>query len=222
MTPTEISNLALSQLPAGAITSLDESSLQARECKRWYQQVLAELLQKAHWRFARKVATPALIDITDRPGRWAYSYAMPADLALVLGVYDDSVSLLTPYDFIGSTIYSNVIAAKIEYISTADFNALHTALFRSALIASLAVPICMPIIKSSKRQKELAEAAEIAVQRAQEANQNENKLTYMNHMPDVLAERMGMTGLEGIVFPGPEVNYPDFDPVGTFESELDT
>lgn len=222
MTPTEISNLALSQLPAGSITSLDEASIMARECKRWYAQVLGELLQKGPWRFARVIGTPALEVTNDRLALWAYRYTLPADVAMVLNVSDESAALPAPYDFVGRSLYTNMLAAKVEYVSTADYNTLHTALFRSALIASLAVPISMPIIKSSKRQRELSEAAEIAVQRAQAANLNEGRLTYMDHTPDVVAARMGLTGLENIVFPGPETNYPDFDPVGTFESELDT
>lgn len=221
MTPTQISNLALSQLPAGSITSLDEDSLQARACRQWYNQVLTDLLERGPWRFSRKLVALAGLDSSDRAARWLYRYARPVDLAIVLRVYDENVSAPQEYDYIGEHIYTNVLAPRIEYVSTTG-SPLYTALFRSALIAALAVPICAPITKNYKRQAQLAENAEIAVQRAQAANINEGRPTYGDFMPEVLAARMGLTGLDQVLFPGPEAVYPDFDPVGVFDSELDT
>jgi hypothetical protein len=221
MTPTQISNLALSQLPAGSIISLDEDSLQARACRQWYTQVLTDLLERGPWRFSRKLVALAGLDSSDRTPRWLYRYARPVDLSIVLRVYDENVSAQQDYDYIGEFIYTNVLAPKIEYVSTTG-SPFFTALFRSALIAALAVPICIPITKNYKRQDQLAQAANIALQRAQAANINEGQPTYGNFVPDVLAARMGLTGLEQLVFESPEAVYPDFDPVGVFDSELDT
>lgn len=221
MTPTQISNLALSQLPAGSITGLDEDSLQARACRQWYNQVLTDLLERGPWRFSRKLVALAGLDNSDRTARWLYRYARPVDLAIVLRVYDENVSAQQDYDYIGEYIYTNVLAPKIEYVSTTG-SPLYTALFRSALIAALAVPISIPITKNYKRQDQLAQVAEIALQRAQAANVNEGQPTYGNFVPEVLAARTGLTGLEQAVFGGPETVYPDFDPVGVFDSELDT
>lgn len=220
MTPTQISNLALSQLPAGAITNLDEASVQARACKLWYNQIVESLLERGPWRFSRKLVALAGLEDSNRSVSWLYRYARPSDVALVLSVYDENVSARQDYDYIGGHIYTNVLAPKIEYVSTAG-DAVHTALFRDALIAGLAAVICMPVTKSTKRQRELADTAEVALQRAQAANHNDAQPTYGDYIPDTIKARMGLTGLEKLVFPGPEAVYPDFDPVGTFESELD-
>lgn len=218
MTPTQISNKALSQLPAASITSLDEASVQARACKEWFQQTLDLIVEKGPWRFARTVVALSGLDDSDRP-KWLYRYARPAQLAMILRVYDENLSE-QDYEFIGEFIYTNVLTAKVEYVSKTESSTKQTAHFRDALIWQLSANICMPITKNARRHKELLQIAEAMLERAQAFNHNENRITYADHIPEVLAGRMGLTGLENYKFPGPEEVYPDFDPVERFEDEL--
>jgi hypothetical protein len=220
MTPTEISNLALSQLPAGPIVGLDENSVAARECKRWYRHVLETLLQQGPWRFSRRLAALAGLDDSDREPYWLYRYAAPADMSFVLCVYDETMSLKVDYDYVGAYVYTNDLAPQIEYISRNDPVAQAGALFRSALIAALAAPICMPVIKSPKRQRELSDAAESALQRAQAFNHNEADNRYGDFIPAAILARAGASW-EHLRFPGPEAVYPDFNPLGVYEEALD-
>lgn len=220
MTPTEISNLALSQLPAGPIVNLDENSVQARECKRWYRQTLETLLQQGPWRFSRRLAALAGLDDSDRGPYWLYRYAAPADLSFVLSVYDETMTTTVDYDYVGAYVYTNDLAPQIEYISRNDPIAQAGALFRSALIAALAVPVSMPVIKSAKRQRELSDAAESALQRAQAFNHNEADNRYGNFVPEAVRARAGGTW-EHLRFQGPEAAYPDFNPLAIYEEALD-
>lgn len=220
MTPTQISNLALSQIASGPITSFDESSLPARTCKLWYQQVLEELLEKGPWRFSLKRVALAELPGNDRSSRWLYAYAAPADALLVLKVLDATGYGSQQYDYAGAILYTNAPEAIIEYVPNGGTNLRTTAHFRAALIAQLAARVAMPITKNRKLAVDLQQAAETATARAQAANLNETEQTYGDFIPEVLKARIGES-YDNRVLEGPEAVYPDFDPVGTFESELD-
>lgn len=219
-TSTKISNMALSRLPAGSIVNLDEDSVQARACKMHYQQTLDHLLEMGEWRFARKTVALALQDTNDRDARWLYRYAAPADMALIVKLWDENLSLPEGYEFIGGSLYCNVLTAKLDYVVKSESAAPYTAMFITALVAALAVAVCVPITKSYKREDQLIAQAEQALQRALAANANANSQTYGNFVPETLRERMGLTGLEQLRFPGPEAVYPDFDPLAIYEEAL--
>jgi len=218
MTATLICNLALSQVPAAGIVNLDEASVQARYCKLWYPQVVSELLTKSTWRFSTVRVALAAIE-TDRMGEWVYAYSIPSNMALPIRVLDAGGGTLA-HEYTGTTIYAGGPDAILEYVTTADMTSSYDGLFRAALLALLASRLCMPITKNQKRELVLAQAAEIAIQRAVAFNINLGQPQYMNHTPDTLAARNGDIPLRR-VYEGPEATYPDFDPVGTFESELD-
>jgi hypothetical protein len=220
MTPTQISNLALDAVPAGRIVSLTEASLSAKTCSMHYAQVLGEILEMGPWRFSIRREALAELPANDREGQWLYAYAMPTGMAFPIQVMDSLGSCSVGYEFSGVLLYSNEPDATVEYVTTADMAGAHTALFRAALIARLAARICLPITKDLKRAQFLANAAEVAGERAQAANHNQRNNTYGNHVPDILRERMGLT-FDDRRLPGPEAVYPDFDPVQTFEDSLD-
>lgn len=220
MSVTNICNLALSQVPAGAITSIDEQNLVGRTCKLWYPQVLAVLMAKGSWQFATRRAALATID-SDRLGEWLYAFTPPVSMAFPLQVNDANGSGPLPHEFTGSVIYSNFPDVLLDYITGADQEATADGLFRDAFIALLAARLVVPITKNFRREAELIKASEVAIDRAVAFNANLNPATYMNHVPDVVLARQGILPEQNLgQLPGPEATYPDFDPVGTFESEL--
>lgn len=212
--------MALSRLPAAQIVSLDEDSVQARYCKLHYQQTLEHLLEMGEWRFARRVVSLALQETNDREARWLYRYAAPADMALIVKLYDEQISMAESYEFIGGSLYCNVLSAKLDYVTKGATDAPYTAMFITALVAAVAVPICVPITKNYRREEALMEIAEVALQRAMAANANANEQTYGNFVPESLRARSGLTGLEQLRFPGPEAVYPDFDPLAIYQEAL--
>ncbi|WP_461521167.1 hypothetical protein [Porticoccus sp.] len=72
-----ICNQALSHLRAGGINSLDETSLQAQQCKLKYPLLRDMLLKQNDWSFAKKLVPLSLTtkDVFD----WVYAYNYPSD-----------------------------------------------------------------------------------------------------------------------------------------------
>tara|TARA_R110000787_G_C13443394_1_gene446756 strand:- start:36958 stop:37608 length:651 start_codon:yes stop_codon:yes gene_type:complete len=73
----DICNLALSNLRAGSINSLTESSLQAQQCSLKYPVVRDFLLRSHAWQFAHKIVP--LAELADDVFNWAYVYQYPTD-----------------------------------------------------------------------------------------------------------------------------------------------
>ena len=73
----EICNIALSNIRAGSINSLDENSLQAQQCKLKYALLRDRMLTEVPWTFNRKIR--ALSVLTTEIFNWAYAYQYPTD-----------------------------------------------------------------------------------------------------------------------------------------------
>ena len=73
----EICNIALSNIRAGSINSLDEGSLQAQQCKLKYPFLRDRLLTEVSWGFNHKIR--ALSALTTDIFNWAYAYQYPID-----------------------------------------------------------------------------------------------------------------------------------------------
>ena len=86
----EICNLALSNIRAGSINSLDESSLQAQVCKLKYPILRDRCLREIPWQFNRKIR--ALASVTTDIFQWSYSYSYPVDCLKIhrlVGQYEE-------------------------------------------------------------------------------------------------------------------------------------
>jgi len=79
-TQLSICNLALGEVPHKSIASVDEASLAAARCAEQYPQALGELIEAHDWEFRRRRVALAAVG-NDRPGEWAFAYALPADCA---------------------------------------------------------------------------------------------------------------------------------------------
>ncbi len=73
----EICNLALSNIRAGSINSLTESSLQAQQCNLKYKFMRDRLLTELPWSFNHKIRALSLL--TDDIFNWNYAYQYPVD-----------------------------------------------------------------------------------------------------------------------------------------------
>lgn len=176
-----ISNDALAELRESSIQSMDEESFQARECKRQYAQVLAEMLEAHEWGFAVQRATLASIT-NDRDGEWAYAYSIPQGLGTPRRVIPNlngspTQYSLGPYSFNqdawrntyiieGSKIYSWIADAVIEYGTSDVTPDQMPALFRRALALGMAERMARTLRDSGDMREEIGKRAEIAMQRA--------------------------------------------------------
>lgn len=212
----EVSNLALAHLPAAPITSVDENSLEARECRRFYPHVIADTLAAPHeWSFGTVRATLAELAANDRENEWLHAYSLPSNMGSPIRVLPDlsaagiglpvplpgepfaeawSVSgayFETPYVIDGSTLYSNVEAAIIEYVVN-DLAGLNVAqLVITAAALDLASRIAVPVKKNSERESKLITAADTAWQRAMADDQNRQPRSTGQYISEPMAARRG-------------------------------
>lgn len=83
----ESCNIALSHIRARSINSLNESSIEAQQCKLHYESVRDIVLRDTDWPMARKTVALALLVST--PLRWAYAYQYPTDALAIRMVTGD-------------------------------------------------------------------------------------------------------------------------------------
>src|SRR5688500_2067500 len=119
----DICNQAIAELPAEFIQSIDENSLRARECRRFYPQIISEMLDGTHdWSFANRRVSLAALGTNDREAEWLYAYALPADLGSPVRIVPDLAALgFAMPTLLQGQSYANVLAGvpaqyEIAYI----------------------------------------------------------------------------------------------------------
>lgn len=211
-----ISNLALAYLPAAQIASVNEDSLEARECRRFYPEVMSDMLEGPHdWSYANQRIALALLGTNDRDQEWLYAYALPANLGSPIRVLPDlagagfavpiplpgepyaetwavgGLFIETPYIIEGSTLYSNVQNATLEFTINDVAGVNISQLAVRALSLDLASRVVVPIKKDSDRETRLIQAAEMAWQRAVADDRNRQPETQGGYISEQLAARRG-------------------------------
>lgn len=184
-------NQAVAMLPATPIASVDENSLEARECRRLYPNVISEMLEGEHdWSFQNRRVALALHGTNDRDAEWLYAYAVPADMGTPIRIVPDFDSLGfglpvplpgEPYsevwasalvgfapDYIieNGTLYTNIEGASLEYGINDISESVLTAKVTLAIATELAARLAMPVKKDSRLEEKLAARAELYWQRA--------------------------------------------------------
>lgn len=195
-TQLSICNQALAEIAAQDIDSIDENSLEAKTCKKFYADTLTELLEGDHaWNFATKRAPLSTSVVNGRPEEWVFAYDMPDDCAFPqrllpnmvgggapVGEWADGLGRL--YDIEAGTLYTSFESATLEYTANTLVEARMPALFARAFSLALAVKLVWPIKKSRELKGDLIKAAEVALQRALAADANRQPQGD-NYIPEV-------------------------------------
>jgi hypothetical protein len=202
-----ISSVALAEIGADSIASMDEESIGARECSRVFDNVVADLLERSDWGFKiRRVTAAGLTN--DRPADWNYAYAKPADASKVLrvlepseddypewGIYSspiwDAFGLL-PFVEINGTVYTNVVEAVLEYAASEVSVSAFPPLFRRAVELELAARIAFPIKKDRRLKGDMIQQAEVAIARAVADDRNRNPTPRNNYISEAELARAGI------------------------------
>jgi hypothetical protein len=212
----DISNRAIGRLPAKPIVSVDEDSLEARECRRFYPEVVADMLEGTHdWSFANVRVRMALLATNDRSDTWLYAYSLPSNLGNPVRVLPDlgSVGILPPiplagepyaevwvtalkrlempYEIEGQTLYTNAADAWLEYTVNDLSGVPIPQLAITAMATDLASRICVPVKKDSAREKELMSMAELAWQRAIADDRNRQPDYWGDYESETIRARHG-------------------------------
>ena len=189
-----ICNMALAEIGADAIASLEEESVSARECARAFDACLGELLDMAEWGFAqRRVALAGVVN--DRPAEWRHAYALPADLgnAMRLAPAPGRLPDAAPLSFLiaGGKLYCDVAPALLDYgrrsVSPAELPALPVR----ALVLEIAARIAFPVKKDGRLKEGLIRQAEVARARAIADDENRNPRRTPHYASPVDAARLG-------------------------------
>jgi hypothetical protein len=173
-----ICNLALGDLRAPAIQDIDDESIEAQMCARYYQHCLDLMLDDYTWQFTKKIAALAEFSTNVRSTEWQYAYSLPDDCSQALRLIPSGQTVqwnysdLTPprwwYDFVveGNVLYCNVADAVLEYSGNAADEADFPPMFREALRKLLAANLAVPIRDSRELESDLFKIAEQARQSA--------------------------------------------------------
>lgn len=206
-----ICNVALSEIAADPISSIEEASSSAFYCRIHYYDVLTEMLSWTDWDWAiRRVALAA--QTNDRKGEWLYRYGRPADMAeaiRVLPAVDEQVQCLPiagPYNFpawdalgklpfatANGSIYTNVASALLEYQVNAVDPAVIDQVTARAVALELSSRLAMPLKKSRELKKEKVAEAEVARQRAIAESENRSPRRQTDYISEADYARMGFT-----------------------------
>lgn len=173
-----VCNLALGELRAPAITDIDEATIEAAECKRYYPHCLKLLLERFDWSFAARISPLAELAVNPRASEWAHAYALPADLATAERLVPPASGWPPPehlppaavsgqpFVIENGVLYSQMAHAILEYSSRDPDEAAMPALFLDALAYALAARLAVPLRDSRETKGQLLQQAEVAAQRA--------------------------------------------------------
>lgn len=198
-----ICNGALDELPATAIQSINDPDDEgALACRRNYANVFEDLIDAHPYDAAIRRAVGAAT-ANDRAGEWQFCYQYPTEARTILRVLPDYAAAYTvtdapilagqmiaplvgyfpqdvgvPYVVAAGKIYTNLQFAVIEFIAANPELSLFSPLFHRAFEVELAARICMPVIKSRSRKKELMADAELRAGRAMADDLNNSPKRY--------------------------------------------
>ncbi len=163
---TDLLNDALGQIGASPITAIDDGSLNANYCKRFYPALLDSLIRAHHWNWALKRIELAQ-DATAPLFGYAYSYTLPSDCLKVVEFNGANTSTTTlPLNIFfkieGRALLTNDGTVKIGYLSRVTDPNIWDGLFYQAIAAWLASKLASAITKDTRKGMELlAEAQSI-------------------------------------------------------------
>jgi len=189
MSETLICKMALDKLGAKPIENISEDSVQARACRRHYDQARDSLLRGHSWKFAlsRKVLSQ---DTTDPAFEWDYQFILPTDCLRVIGLYDTTAS----YALEGKRLLTNDSSASIWYIKRIEDPTDFDSLFVDALVLSLAVRLSMSLTEDPRVRQDVKDELIATLRNARLVNFEETNTVGTDDVDTWLdARRTGVT-----------------------------
>jgi hypothetical protein len=215
----DIFNRAVGRIAGKPVADVEENSLEARECRRFYPSVISNMLEAPQeWSFAKqRVLLASVANL--RPNEWVSAYQLPSNCAspvrlipdlagLGLGVpiplpgepyaetwwFSTFADIEAPYVLDGTTIFTNEVNATLEYVVN-DIAGLNVSqLVIEAIRLQLAAEIAIPVKKDSALRKDILGEAEIAWERAIADDRNRQPETYGDYVSETLLARHGFYG----------------------------
>lgn len=148
---TSICNLALGNLGAARIISLDEASPEAKACALLYAQTRDEVLRSHRWNFAISRAELSRLSTPPAFG-WTWQYQLPVNCLRVLQVngYGEE-EVPDNWEIEGGRLLSDADTVQVKFIARVTDSSLYDPLFVEALALKLAARLCVPLTGSDSR-----------------------------------------------------------------------
>ena len=191
-TPIDICNLALGHIGKPEISSFEEASAEARECRRFYNQTRRAFLQGSDWTFARR--RQALAEVTNDYGeRWGYKYSRPSGILKMLRVLPPNTDLRQNprpirFEVREGAVFADIPHAVAEFIVDLTDTTRFGALAVDALAFALAHRIARPLTKSTKITAEMKDEAREYMSLAIEADASQDVGRY-SYDADTIIDR---------------------------------
>lgn len=183
-TAVDICNQALGHIGKGEISSFEEASAEARECRRFYNLTRRAYLQRSDWTFARRRIALAQLD-ADYTDRWAFTYARPAHTLKMLRVLSKTIDPRqnprpVPFEVRENRVYTDMPEAVAEYTFDLTDPSTFGPLFVEALSYRMAQLIARPLTRSSKLVQEMRDEARehLSLAITQDAAQDVDRYNY--------------------------------------------
>ena len=201
----DICNLALAYLGDDATVSSispPEGSAQADHCSRFYPIARDSMLEQHAWGFAIKRTALALLDTTETPAQWLYTYAFPSGCLRPLAVLmaastDDTDEQQYVVESLADgtrVIHSNTEDATLKYIAAVTDTTKFSPLFVAAAARLLASYLAGPLLKGTEGVKvgaaHLKQFYQVDLPMAKSADARAGKVTdYNDFTPAGIAAR---------------------------------
>jgi hypothetical protein len=186
MNATSICNLALGEIGAAAITSLDEASQEARVCKRFYDQTRDEALRGHHWNFATKRSK--LTRLVDNPVfGWTFQYQLPSDFLRARSWNNRDVWVgagINYFQIEQDRLLSNDEESNLRYIFRQEDTTKFDPLFINALSVLLASKIASAITGSVNLTQQLLMKYNLQVSQARRIDSSEDSNPIRNRFSE--------------------------------------
>jgi len=148
MTKTELINKALTLIGAAPITSIDDSTNNARIMNRVYDSSLRSILSECCWNFATK---RKLLATSSETLDWydtgvTIIYGKPSDCIRIFGTNDDAATWKEE----GDLIMSDTTGLGIRYVYYMDTTSKFPSSFAEALVDRLASDTAFMVLNNSK------------------------------------------------------------------------
>jgi hypothetical protein len=166
MNLTTIANLALAKVGNQVITSLSDTSMEARFCNLLIQPVINECLRASDWNWAKKTASLSQLPTTP-PFDFQYWYALPSDFSRSIQMNAWQVNQArVPFEIWGNNLVTDASVANLLYICQATdptmFDPMFSELCATLLASRLAKPIGGSLDLAKQLQGEFKEALGVA------------------------------------------------------------
>lgn len=186
MNITDICNMALAFIAKGKISSIEEQSESARQCKLFYDTTRKDLLRCYTWGFAKRVSKLAELNV--KSPYWNFVYAYPQKCIAVRKIFDvDTGAAIRAGEqaqeewdlYMASDnvlgIGCNIPAAWLEYTYDVDDVEMFSSDFLQAFAHMLAFNLAPQLTGNSGLQQTQYQLAQAYLQKAKYSTASEKK-----------------------------------------------